>query len=165
MEALKNNPGYKICHTNEIWIRNGRRVNPRKKHKKSGGWIFQNCLPLCCISPSNVIINKTVFDTVGLFDETLPVCEDYDLWLRITSRFPVLYVDELLIIKYGGHRDQLSRKFWGMDRYRIQALEKILTTGILSEEDESAAKSMLKEKLTIYIQGARKRNKTDSLLR
>lgn len=158
-EALKNNPEMKICHTDEIWIRNGRRVNPRKKHLKSGGWIFQKCLPLCCISPSSVVIHQSVFDWVGLFDETLPVCEDYDFWLRVTSQFPVLYVDEPLTVKYGGHEDQLSEKFWGMDRFRIRALQKILTAGILSREDRNAAQATLAEKLHIFIQGARKRGR------
>lgn len=159
LKILKENPEMKICHTNEIWIRNGQRVNPKKKHAKSGGWIFQKCLPLCCISPSSVVIHRTIFDTVGLFDETLPVCEDYDFWLRVTAWFPVLYLNTPLIVKYGGHKDQLSRKFWGMDRFRIRALKKILVSGILSEEDRTAAQSILEEKFAIYIQGSRKRGK------
>ena len=125
MNALYKNPELKICHTNEIWIRNGTRVNPKKKHEKFGGWIFQKCLPLCCISPSSVIIHKSIFDEAGLFDDSLLVCEDYDLWLRITARNPVLYIEKPLLRKYGGHNDQLSRKYWGMDRFRIKSLEKI----------------------------------------
>lgn len=159
LEALRRNPDLHICHTDEIWIRRGRRVNPARKHAKRGGWIFRDCLPLCCISPSSVIIHRSVFDQVGLFDESLPVCEDYDLWLRITARFPVLYVAEKLTVKYGGHRDQLSRKYWGMDRFRIRALEKILESGILSAEQEGAARAALGEKLRIYLAGARKRKK------
>ncbi|MEE9167189.1 MAG: glycosyltransferase [Candidatus Neomarinimicrobiota bacterium] len=159
LHDLTGNPGMKICHTDEIWIRNGHRVNPKKKHDKSGGWIFRNCLPLCCISPSSVLIHRTVFDTVGLFDEALPVCEDYDLWLRITARFPALYLDEKLLIKHGGHPDQLSRKYWGMDRFRIRALQKILESGILSQEDQEATHRTLEEKLDIYLKGVRKRGR------
>ena len=157
MNALYKNPELKICHTNEIWIRNGTRVNPKKKHKKFGGWIFQKCLPLCCISPSSVIIHKSIFDEVGLFDDSLLVCEDYDLWLRITARNPVLYIEKPLLLKYGGHNDQLSRKCWGMDRFRIKSLEKIIYSKELSESDENAAKKMLTEKIYILIQGAKKR--------
>ena len=104
MNALYKNPEIKICHTNEIWIRNGTRVNPKKKHEKFGGWIFQKCLPLCCISPSSVIIHKSIFKEIGLFDDSLPACEDYDLWLRITARNPVLYIKDSLLRKYGGHK-------------------------------------------------------------
>ena len=157
MKALYENPEIKICHTNEIWIRNGKRVNPKKKHEKFGGWIFQKCLPLCCISPSSVIIHKSFFKEIGLFDYSLPVCEDYDLWLRITARNPVLYIEEPFLIKYGGHEDQLSKKYWGMDRFRIKSLEKIISSRVLSELDENAAKKMLMEKIYIFIQGAQKR--------
>ena len=157
MKALYENPGKKICHTNEIWIRNGKRVNPKKKHEKFGGWIFQKCLPLCCISPSSVIIHKSIFKEIGLFDYSLPVCEDYDLWLRITARNPVLYIEEPFLIKYGGHEDQLSKKYWGMDRFRIKSLEKIISSRVLSDLDENAAKKMLMKKIYIFIQGAQKR--------
>ncbi|SVA19537.1 uncharacterized protein METZ01_LOCUS72391, partial [marine metagenome] len=157
MKALYENPGEKICHTNEIWIRNGKRVNPKKKHEKFGGWIFQKCLPLCCISPSSVIIHKSIFKEIGLFDYSLPVCEDYDLWLRITARNPVLYIEEPFLIKYGGHEDQLSKKYWGMDRFRIKSLEKIISSRVLSDLDANAAKKMLMEKIYIFIQGAQKR--------
>lgn len=161
LNALRIETGYNICHTNEIWIRNGRRVNPMKKHEKSGGLIFKNCLPLCVISPSSVIIHRSVFEQYGLFDESLPVCEDYDLWLRLCAFLPVLYLEKPQIVKYGGHQDQLSSKYWGMDRFRIIALEKIIENSNLSAENKSAALITLLEKLDIYILGASKRKKNE----
>ncbi|MDX2456439.1 MAG: glycosyltransferase [Gammaproteobacteria bacterium] len=152
--AIRANPGFKLCHSDEIWIRNGKRVNPMKKHAKHGGRIFRYCLPLCVISPSTVMIHRDLFTEMGLFDETLPACEDYDLWLRICAVYPVLYVDQPLIIKVGGHADQLSRRYWGMDRFRIQALEKILAADVLGEQDHAAALETLLEKTAIMIQGA-----------
>lgn len=160
---IQQHPNYKICHTEEIWVRNGRRVNAMKKHAKQGGWIFQHCLPLCAMSPSSIMIHRSVFNSTGLFDVTLPACEDYDLWLRITARFPVLFIEQPLIIKYGGHDDQLSKKYWGMDRFRIQALEKIITDPILNAEDRLAAINMLLKKLEIYKSGAEKRNKQNEV--
>ncbi|MBN1115004.1 MAG: glycosyltransferase [Oligoflexia bacterium] len=144
---------YSICHTDEIWIRNGNRVNQMHKHKKSGGCIFRQCLPLCCISPSSVIIRKDVFDRVGLFDEELPVCEDYDLWLRISAVYEVSFIQTPLIIKYGGHSDQLSRRSWGNDEYRVRALVKIVETGSLSTGDREAAVSMINKKSGILYKG------------
>ena len=108
VQLLKKNEGSVFCHTNEIWIRNGIRVNQHKKHQKYGGYIFKECLDICRISPSSALIHKSIFEDIGLFDESLKVCEDYDLWLRITSNYPVLFLDEFLIKKYGGHEDQLS---------------------------------------------------------
>jgi len=161
IDVMQNNPDSKICHTDEIWIRNEKRINQMDKHQKYGGWIFQKCLPLCCISPSNVMIHRSVFDEVGFFDESLPVCEDYDMWLRITSRYPVLFLDEPLITKFGGHADQLSQKYWGMDRFRIKALLNILTENMLTEEDKETVLNMMIEKINIILHGARKRGNID----
>ncbi|MBC8323131.1 MAG: glycosyltransferase family 2 protein [Candidatus Marinimicrobia bacterium] len=150
-----------ICHTEEIWIRNGKRVNPMKKHQKYGGWIYEKCLPLCVISPSSVIIHKSVFADIGVFDEELDVCEDYDLWLRICSKYPILFLDEQLIVKYGGHEDQLSRKHWGMDRFRVIALEKMITSGTLNNEEKKSTTDMIIQKCKIIINGMKKRGKDE----
>ena len=161
VQELKNAPEHLICHCDEIWIRNGQRVNQMHKHKKTGGHIFQHCLPLCAISPSAVMIHGSLFEEIGLFDETLPACEDYDLWLRICSRYPVLYVDEALITKYGGHDDQLSRKYWGMDRFRIQALNKIISETKLNDSDRQAVIKIMIKKINIYLAGAEKHGNTE----
>ena len=163
LEALANEPEYRICHTDEVWIRNGRRVNPMRKHAKRGGWIFEHCLPLCAISPSSAMLHRSLFEEVGMFDESLPACEDYDMWLRVCSRYPVLFVDEALVVKYGGHDDQLSRRHWGMDRFRIRALEKIVATSGLDEAMRRAAVRTLVEKIDVYVAGARKREKWDEV--
>lgn len=159
LQQLSEQPDLRICHTEEIWIRNGTRVNQMDKHAKSGGWIFNKCLPLCAMSPSSILIHRTLFETLGGFDENLPACEDYDLWLRMTARHPVLYISEPQIKKYGGHDDQLSRKFWGMDRFRIASLEKTINSGLLNKMDREAAIEMLIKKTNIYLKGLRKRDK------
>ncbi len=164
-QALQANPHLRVCHTHEIWMRAGRRVNPCKHHKKHGGFIFQHCLPRCVISPSSVIVHRSVFEQVGLFDESLPACEDYELWLRVCARLPVLYVERPLIIKYGGHADQLSRRYPAMDRFRIQALERIVGSGALSAADRAAALAMLLEKIEIYLKGATRRGRLPEVAR
>ena len=151
-----------LCHTNEIWIRNGVRVNQHNKHQKYGGDIFQYCLSLCAVSPSSVVIQKHLFQRLGGFDETLPACEDYDLWLRVTARHKVSYINEPLITKYGGHDDQLSQKHWGMDRFRIYSMEKLYQQGELSTEQLKDLLSELIKKCTIFANGAQKRGQTDS---
>ena len=156
---IARNPEYSICHCDEIWIRRGARVNPMKKHRKSGGWIYPSCLPLCVVSPSAVLIHSSVFEQVGEFDESLPVCEDYDLWLRISNQYRLGYIEEKLVVKHGGHDDQLSRAYPAMDQYRIVALDKILRHGNLDREARNLTLSVIVEKLNIYINGARKRNR------
>ncbi len=163
LAALESSPEHRVCHTGEVWIRGGRRVNPRRHHRKHGGWIFRHCLPLCAISPSSVLVHRSVFDEVGTFDEAFPACEDYDLWLRVASRYPVLYVDRPMLRKYGGHEDQLSRRVPALDRYRIRALEKILASGVLGDEDRRAAVATLIGKIDVYRQGAAKRGRWEEV--
>ena len=158
VEALNQNPGIKLCHTEEIWIRNGVRVNQKKKHQKYGGHIFEKCLDMCRISPSSAILHQSVLDDVGYFDEAFSVCEDYDLWLRITAEYPVLFLDEPLIKKYGGHRDQLSIVPDGIETYRIQVLEKLIQQKFTFSQKKSMEK-MLIRKLKIYANGAQKRGR------
>lgn len=159
LDFFQRYPEFKICQTEEIWIRRERRVNPMKKHRKFGGQIFEKCLPLCIVSPSAVMIHRNIFDDVGLFDESYPACEDYELWLRIAARYPIGLVKKPYIIKYGGHDGQRSREFPALDCFRIRAIAGILKSGRLDPEQKTAACQMLGEKLKIYTQGAMKRGK------
>ena len=160
---IELNPAAKFLHTNEIWIRNGVRVNQMKKHKKYGGYIFEKCLDMCRISPSSVLIKKDIFDEIGMFDETLKVCEDYDLWLRFASKYPVHFLDQPLIKKYGGHSDQLSKVDDGIESYRIRSLKKIMNSGILNKKQKTITKDVLVKKMYIYAKGLEKRNKIREL--
>ena len=153
--ALKE---YNLIHTDEIWFRNNKHINQMKKHKKQGGYIFERCLSLCCISPSSVLFKKNILDKVGLFDESLPVCEDYDMWLKICSSEEVLFAQDKLTYKYGGHKDQLSKSYWGMDRFRIKSIENIIKNFDLTYNQKKQAKKELIKKLKIIINGAFKRN-------
>lgn len=159
MEFLERNPGTLACQTEEIWIRDGRRVNPRRKHRKPSGDIFAQSLKLCLVSPSSVVLKSSLLDEIGLFDESLPVAEDYDLWLRISCRYPVYLIDKALVIKEGGHDDQLSRGFIGMDRFRIKAIVKLLGSGMLTHAKQRAAIEELSIKCRIYGEGCMKRER------
>jgi len=159
----EKHPAALICQTEEIWLRNGTRANPKNRHKKRSGMIFEDSLELCLISPSAVMMRRSLFDEVGLYDESMPACEDYDLWLRTTCRFPVYLIATPLVIKRGGHEDQLSRSP-GLDRFRIYALHKILESppkGGLSETQYAAAIDVLSKKCAIYAAGCSKRGRTD----
>ena len=157
--ALASSQGqFSLVHTDETWIRNGNKFNQMKKHQKFGGDIFNNCLSLCCISPSSVLINKNIFKEVGYFDESLPVCEDYDLWLKICSQEKILFINQKLTLKYGGHKDQLSKTYWGMDRFRIKSLENLILNYKLKPDQKINAIKTIVKKLKIIVNGAYKRN-------
>jgi glycosyltransferase involved in cell wall biosynthesis len=159
VQWVKRHPEFHAVYTDEIWIRNGVRVNPMNKHRKHSGDIFHFCLPLCIVSPSSVILRAELLREVGGFDESMPVCEDYDLWLRIAKQYPFHFIEEKLIVKRGGHEDQLSRKFWGMDRWRVHALEKLLKENRLNEKQRDGVVAMLIEKCRVLIIGYGKRGK------
>ena len=158
VKFFKGHPEAVINQTQEQWIRNGVRVNPKKRHHKFSGMIFERSLALCLVSPSAVMIKKSLFSTVGIFYEHLPACEDYDLWLRISCRYPVHLIESALIIKRGGHDDQLS-KATGLDKYRIQSLVKIIDSDLLTPQQHQAALITLKEKCEVYAGGCRKRGR------
>lgn len=153
------NPEAGVCQTEEIWIKNGRRHNPRKKHCKPSGMIFLPSLALCLVSPSAVMFKTAFFQNTGGFDESLPACEDYDLWLRISCRHPIHLIHDPLIIKRGGHKGQLSSAP-GLDKFRIQALRNIIDSPHLTPAMRDAAIDVLVEKCRIYGQGCARRNKT-----
>ena len=152
-----------IWHSNEIWIRNGKKLNQKLYHKKDGGYIFEKCLKMCCISPSSTIIHKSIFENYGLFDEELEVCEDYDFWIRVSSKEKIGFIDEKLTVKNGGHLDQLSKKFWGMDRFRIISLVNLAKNVSLDENQKTLVRQQLISKLKILITGAEKRGNFEIL--
>jgi glycosyltransferase involved in cell wall biosynthesis len=154
-------PDAMICQTEETWIRRGLRVNPKRRHRKPSGWIFEPSLALCLVSPSAVMMRRELLEEMGGFDESLPACEDYDLWLRVSLRYPIPLLEEPLVIKRGGHDDQLSRQH-SLDRYRIQSLVKIIDSEPLTENQARAAAAMLREKSRIYAAGCRKHGRIEA---
>jgi glycosyltransferase involved in cell wall biosynthesis len=158
---FKAHPKAMACQTQEIWIRKGLRVNPRKKHLKPSGRIFVPSLKLCLVSPSAVMVRRSLLDEVDLFDEAFPVCEDYDLWLRVSCKYPIHLLNKDLVIKEGGAPDQLSKSLMGMDRFRIKSLVKIIQSGCLTPRQRYAALCELRAKCEVYGKGCMKRGKKE----
>jgi len=157
---MADHPEVMISQTEEIWMRKGRRLIPKIRHRKPSGEIFRRSLELCLVSPSAVMIRRELFDRVGYFDETLPVAEDYDLWLRVAAGYPVPLLPQQLVVKRGGHPDQLSATP-GIDRYRIIALENLLRGGRLSPEQREWTCAALRHKCRVYGTGCLKRGKKE----
>jgi len=161
LDFFRKNPAFGICQTEELWVRGGRRVNPRKYHGKPRGYCFSRLLERCLVSPSAVMLRRELLEEAGGFDEALPACEDYDLWLRLGCRHPVGLVEEPLVVKRGGRGDQLSACVPALDRYRIRALEKLLDGGELSPSQRRGALEALASKCRIYGEGCLKRGRVE----
>lgn len=164
VSRLKKYPEFKFCHSNEIWIRNNSEIKQNKTQQKFEGYIFEHCLDKCRISPSTVLIHKSILDSVGYFDESLFVCEDYEFWLRITAIYPVLLIKKPLIKKYAGHGNQLSTVKGGIEFHHIRVLEKLLTMDFNFYQSRSMTKMLIK-KLTIFAKGALRRGRNETFSR
>ncbi len=160
--AMGREPCFLISHTQEIWYRQGRLLNQKKKHHKSSGNIFARCLELCAVGMSTIMVRKELFDRIGLFDENFRCCEDYDLWLRASIGHKFLLIDRALTYKQGGREDQVSFCYrTGMDRFRIKSILKILESGEPNPDQTRLAKKELVKKCLIYGNGCIKHGRAE----
>ena len=150
---LHGSPHIHIVYTDEVWIKNGLFTNKKKNQQKKGGWIFSECLEQCFIAPSSVLLSRKLFDEMKGFDESFIVCEDYDLWLKISLEYEIGFINKALIKKYGGHKDQLSTRFFAMDTWRIKSMQKILDEKNLSAHERLDIIKNLRFKSAILIKG------------
>ncbi len=157
-EAVRQNPDHKIFHTQETWFRSGEVLPQKTKHTKPNGYVYENAVEICSISISTACVHASVFADVGLFDEAFEACEDYEFWLRTTHQYPVHLIDQVLTEKDGGRPDQLSARVWGLDRFRIRALDKIMNTGVLNSRQQAITRRAIIEKCSIFLKGAKKHN-------
>ncbi|WP_061232946.1 glycosyltransferase family 2 protein [Leptospira noguchii] len=155
---IEEHPETEILQSQEIWIRNGRKVNPPTRLSKKDGDIFEQSLEFCSVTPSSVLLKKELYQNQGGMDEKLLACEDYDLWLRITSQTTVVLLDEFLLVRYGGHKDQLSFQYPAMDRFRIYSILKLLSSHLLNQTQRRLAEQNLFIKWEVLRQGRIKRN-------
>ena len=159
--GMEEKEDFLLSHTDEVWYKDGKHINPKEKHLKRQGDVFDQAVKLCAISMSTVMVRRELFDKMGMFDENMMVCEDYDFWLRITARYPVLLIDEKLTVKQAGHSDQVSESIKYLDKYRIYALERLIKRGILDRKKEEIAINELIRKCKIYSKGCIKHGKID----
>ena len=142
--------------SDEHWIRNGKPVNKKAYHKKPLGWAFERSLERCLVSPSAVMIHRSLFNWLGFFNLSFTACEDYDLWLRFLRYFPVGFANAVTMTKFAGHDGQLSMVTPVLDRFRVQSL-----ISLYNDESNNALRAMiskvLQHKLMVLIQGAKKR--------
>ncbi|MBF0275994.1 MAG: glycosyltransferase family 2 protein [Nitrospinae bacterium] len=155
------NGGDKIIHTDEKWLMKGNHLNQKKIHYKPEGNIFLDCLDFCRVSPSSLLIHKSIFDDIGYFNESLKVCEDYDMWLRISLKYQFGLIKQPLVIKQGGHKGQLSKSEWGLDRFRVQSLLNLLKNEKLPSDTKEIVLDKINQKSNYLIQGALKRNNSE----
>lgn len=83
-------------------------------------------------SGSAAMVRRECFDRVGLFDESLSACEDWDMWLRIAARYPFDFVEQPLV-KLRTHAGGMQRQAERMHRATRALFDKILADPALSD--------------------------------
>jgi glycosyltransferase involved in cell wall biosynthesis len=159
IDYFAKHPQIHLCHTREVWLRGSKIISQSKQKHKRSGYIFSDALKKCIIGPSSVIMERRVFNKLGMFHPDIEIAEDYELWLRYCSRYPVGYIDEPLTVKRGGHSDQLSWKYQQIEIFRIKALIHFIKNEIIPYENLILAKKELVRKCKIYASGCLKRKK------
>ena len=161
LDFFEQHPEIRICHTREVWLRSGKEVSQAGQRHARSGHIFSDALRKCIIGPSTVMLERSLFEELGGFREDLEIAEDYELWLRLTARVPVGYIDNPLVIKRGGHADQLSEKYGQIEIFRIRALQDLVESGCFIGEHKRLARAELARKCRIYAAGCRKRGRNE----
>ena len=157
MEALATSPDTLIVHCRELWLRSGRTISQTGQRHRRAGWLFADAVRKCIIGPSTVLLHRSVLNDVGGFRHDLQIAEDYELWLRVTARYPVAYCDRELVIKRAGHGNQLSERYGHIERFRVEALAPLVEADHWQEPERSIARQELARKCVIHAAGARKR--------
>jgi glycosyltransferase involved in cell wall biosynthesis len=130
---LEANQGARISRVGEHPGRTCPRGRRPGRAERASGWLFASALENCPASISCAVIHRSCFTECGAFDENLPACEDYDLWLRLSARFPIYYVDGPEVV-HRSPRAEISPHAWTWDRFRVYALEKSFQSGHLDPE-------------------------------
>lgn len=80
----------------------------RVRYAVDDGWVWSQVLKYNIAgTPSRVLIRRSCLDCVGLFDERLHSCEDWDLWLRIARHYRYKAVRAPLVV-YLEHSSSVS---------------------------------------------------------
>lgn len=170
-EYLEKRPHLHGCQTGEKWIKNGLPlIQPRKLQSRPGSFLLES-FTYCLISPSSVMLRKSIFEELGGFDESFPVAEDFEFWLRYLLYYPMGLIPEELTIKRAGDWKQISAPGNHLDYHRSRALIKFLhyiddrPQLERFEELREAARDELQRKMRIVQTGEEKRpeNAGDSM--
>lgn len=127
MECFAKHPQYGLvatrCITNVVDLNfNTIAINKVRRSGKSG-WVYPDLFCKNFLRTSSVMVKKECFQEVGKFDEAFPRCEEIDMWLRLSKKYPVGFINDILTVytrrpKETRHNNIEGRKIW------IKVLEK-----------------------------------------
>ena len=104
MNVFRQDKEISLVYSKRTIIKNNlddRMSDQKQDHKRNvvlfRGYVLDDIIINNCIPFSSAVAKKKTLEQVGLFDESLRVADDYDLWLRLSKDHRIDYVDEELI--------------------------------------------------------------------
>ncbi|MBU2251272.1 MAG: hypothetical protein KKH25_03370, partial [Candidatus Omnitrophica bacterium] len=97
---LEKHPDFGFVHTAAYYVDENDRILRTFSHPKSrrAGWIAKRLLPRNYICNSTSVVRKACFEKAGLFDETIFIPADWDMWLRLAENYKVGYINKPLTL-------------------------------------------------------------------
>jgi glycosyltransferase involved in cell wall biosynthesis len=135
--------------------KDGTRARRSRRAEEASGWIFSQALEACPAGLSCAVVHRGCFAECGTFDENMPACDDYDLWLRLAARFPIHYVAGPEVT-HRSPRPELASHSWTWDRFRVYALEKAFQSGQLNPEQRFLVSQEIVRRCEHLVEGYRR---------
>jgi len=152
VELLDEHPEYAACCDDQPARKT--RKKPSRKGPSLSDLRFEELLEGRGVRLGGAIVRRTCLGPESPFDENLPVCEDYDFWLRMGSRHALARLSDPL--------QQASPPpappEWGLERFRVYALEKAYQGGHLGPTLRHRVAEELVRQCTQLVDGYRDRD-------
>jgi glycosyltransferase involved in cell wall biosynthesis len=123
MECFNKNPHAGLVYSKYTSFRDDKELRT-KPEKGYSGWIFKELLSKSFIQTSTVIVKRECLDTVGPYDETFVLGDEYDMFLRISKRFQCGFIDKGLT-RYRVHDTNASKNDFLFDKENLDVYKKI----------------------------------------
>ncbi len=121
VKFFEKNLDYALCYGKMIFIdSNGNIIKEAKTKHNDSGYVFDSLIYRCFITLPTVMVKTSVLKEFGGFDENF-FLEDYPLWLKISKKYQVGYLDEFLTY-YRLHESNVSSNLVKM----VKEVERIL---------------------------------------
>jgi len=104
---LNENSEYQVIYGDDEFIDENGNTFSTKNMQRYSGFIYDKLLINNIISHNTVMARKYCFEEMGGFNEFLSVADDYELWLRFSTRYRFYYMP-VLFVKYRVMENQIS---------------------------------------------------------
>lgn len=129
--VLEQNPDIALVYSNQDFIGDDNKIIDYPWETGISGYCFREMIEKNWISVLTVLVRKSVIDEVGPFKEDISGTDDYEMWLRVTLKHKIEYIDQILA-HYRFHEVNFSKNLFKMTELFLKAL-----TYVLNEHPEA----------------------------